>query len=119
MGDAGLALGLVGGTHPVPDHVGDDGGAVIRDHHHFHAVGELEIGDGDVECLAGRGHCEQQDETGDETGKALDHGVPESPEIESMPQWGGECTGPPGRSNEFAVRQSTSNCRFKPMAIEM
>ncbi len=43
VGDARDALGLVGGADLVPDHVRDDGCAVIRDHHDVDAVGELEL----------------------------------------------------------------------------
>ena len=43
VGDAGHALGLVGGADLVPDHVGDDGGPVVGDDDHLHAVGELEL----------------------------------------------------------------------------
>ena len=35
---------LVGGADPVPDHVGDDGRAVVGDDDDLHAVGELELG---------------------------------------------------------------------------
>ena len=30
---------LVGGADAIPDHVGDDGRAVVGDHNHLHAVG--------------------------------------------------------------------------------
>ena len=42
--DAGDALGLVGGADLVPNHVRDDRGAVIGDHHDVHAVRQLELG---------------------------------------------------------------------------
>ena len=53
MRDAGFALRLVGRADLVPHHVGDDGSAVIGDHHHLHAVVEREGGDIDIE-RAGR-----------------------------------------------------------------
>ena len=43
MRDAGLAGRLVGRADPVPDHVGDDRRAVVRDDHDFEAVGEREV----------------------------------------------------------------------------
>ena len=45
MGEAGLARRLVGGADLVPDHVGDDRRAAVRDHDHFEAVGEREMAD--------------------------------------------------------------------------
>ena len=39
VGDAGTSALLVGGADPVPDHVGDDGRAVVGDDHDLHAVG--------------------------------------------------------------------------------
>ncbi len=45
MRDAGLAGRLVGSADPVPQHVGDDRRAAIRDHHHGQAVGERELRD--------------------------------------------------------------------------
>src|SRR5579864_698171 len=45
MRQAGLAGRLVGGADLVPDHVGDDRGAMIGDHHDFKPIVELEIAD--------------------------------------------------------------------------
>ncbi len=59
MRDAGLARRLVGRADLVPDHMGDDGGAVIGDHQHVHAVGKRETGRGRVRGAIAR---EQQAE---------------------------------------------------------
>ena len=45
MREAGFSGYFVGGADPVPHHVGDHGGTVIRNDHHFHAIGKLEAGD--------------------------------------------------------------------------
>ena len=45
MREAGLARRLVGGADLVPDHVGDDRRAAVRDHHDLQPVGEREVGD--------------------------------------------------------------------------
>ena len=45
MRDAGLARRLVGGADLVPDHVGDDRRAAVRDDHDLEAVGEREVAD--------------------------------------------------------------------------
>ena len=45
MREAGLAGRLVGGADLVPDHVGDDRRAPVRDHDHFEAVGQREVAD--------------------------------------------------------------------------
>ena len=63
VGDAGHALGLVGGADLVPDHVRDDGGAVVGDDDHLHAVGELELagtrlGAGRDDLLSECEHCD-------------------------------------------------------------
>ncbi len=42
MREAGFALGLVGRSDTVPDHLGDDRCAVILDHHPLQAVGQRE-----------------------------------------------------------------------------
>ena len=44
MRDAGHARRLVGGADPVPDHVRDDGCAMVGNDHDLHAVLELELG---------------------------------------------------------------------------
>ena len=44
MRKAGFTRRLVGGADLVPDHLGDDGRAVIRDHHHLKAVAEGKAG---------------------------------------------------------------------------
>jgi len=44
MRKARFARGLVGGADLVPDHLRDDRGAMIGDHHHLHAIGEREGG---------------------------------------------------------------------------
>ena len=44
MRQTGFAGRLVGGADLVPDHLRDDGGAVIRDHHNLQAVAESEAG---------------------------------------------------------------------------
>ena len=56
VGKAGLARHLVGGSDPVPDHLHDDRGAVILDHHRLQAVVQREAAD------AGRhlGQCRQR-----------------------------------------------------------
>jgi hypothetical protein len=54
MRQAGFAGRLVGGADLVPDHLGDDGGAVIRDHHNLQAVAEGEAG-GRLRCHRGLG----------------------------------------------------------------
>ena len=63
VGDAGDALGLVGGADLVPDHVRDDGRPVIGDDDDLHAVGERELagaglgaGGDDLVC-----ECEHED----------------------------------------------------------
>ena len=43
MRKAGPACGLVGATDLVPDHMGDNGRAMIGDHHDLEPVGEGEI----------------------------------------------------------------------------
>ncbi len=43
MGDAGGAARLVGGAHPVPDHLRHHGGAVVGDDDELKAVGEPEL----------------------------------------------------------------------------
>ena len=45
MRDAGLAGRLVGGADLVPDHVGDDRRAPVRDHHDFQPVRQREVAD--------------------------------------------------------------------------
>ena len=45
MRDAGMAGRLICGTGAIPDHMGDDGGAVIFDHHKLKAIVEREAGD--------------------------------------------------------------------------
>ena len=42
MGDAGLALRLIGRAHPIPDHVGDDGRPMIGNDHDLQAISESE-----------------------------------------------------------------------------
>ena len=49
--DAGDAFRLIGRSDLVPDHVRDDGRAVVGDHDHLHAVGEREL------CRSGLGVC--------------------------------------------------------------
>ncbi len=46
MRDAGFARRIVGRAVAIPDHMGDDRRAMIRDHHDVHAVVELRLGDG-------------------------------------------------------------------------
>ena len=54
---------LVGGSDPVPHHVGDDGGAVVGNDHDIHAVGQLELGGADARIgSVGLGvHCEHEE----------------------------------------------------------
>ena len=74
MRDAGLARRLVGGADAVPQHVGDDRRAVIRDHHHGHAVGERELRDrGRGGGVAGAGHASGDAQAKDQEG-ANQHG---------------------------------------------
>ena len=61
VGDAGNAAHLVRRPDPVPDHVGDDRGAVIGDDDDLHAVGELELAGAGLRGLGGEGvgsNCE-------------------------------------------------------------
>ncbi len=46
MGEAGMARRIVHPADLVPDHLGDDGRAMIGDHHDLHTVGQRELGDG-------------------------------------------------------------------------
>ena len=50
VGDAGLALRLIGRAYLVPHHVGDDGRAMVGNDDDLHAVAELERLNIDVEC---------------------------------------------------------------------
>ena len=45
MGDARLADRIVGRAVAIPDHVGDDRGAMVGDDHDLEAVGQGEMGD--------------------------------------------------------------------------
>ena len=45
MREAGFARGFVGGADFVPDHMGDDRRAMIRNNHDFKPVAEGEVGD--------------------------------------------------------------------------
>ncbi len=58
--DARHALGLVGGADLVPDHVGDDRGAMIGDHHDVHAVRQLELGGTRIGGGGLLGECEHE-----------------------------------------------------------
>ncbi len=57
VGDAGGARRLVGGADLVPDHLGHDRRAMIRDHQHLQAVLELELADalGGLRAVRGDG----------------------------------------------------------------
>jgi len=73
MREAGLAGRLVGGSDLVPDHVGDDRRAAIRDHHHFETVRQREVADLGLRFglglgLLGEGRARDQNESCGETG---------------------------------------------------
>ena len=74
---AGFARGLVGGADLVPDHLGDDRGAVIRDHHNMQAVGKGKGGGprggyGGLGANAGHGKGGGRKQRGEESnGKAM------------------------------------------------
>jgi hypothetical protein len=61
MGEARFAGRFVGGANPVPDHVGDDGRAVVGDDDDFEPVSEREMGDvGPGRRRGRRQPCERQ-----------------------------------------------------------
>ena len=56
MGNAGGAARLVGGADLVPDHLGDDRSAVIRDDQHVKTVAKREFDDAGARLGAVHGH---------------------------------------------------------------
>ena len=84
MGDARLALGLVGGAHLVPHHMGNDGSATIGNDGDLHAIRKRESGDIDIE-RAGRLNGQHEQGDGKQKTGLQGHGSP----CGDRPEWRG------------------------------
>ena len=65
----GFARGLVGGADFVPDHVGDDRGAMIRHDDDFKPIGQCEMRNSGILRSAGRRRCSSKEAGEQDEGK--------------------------------------------------